>query len=153
MKNGTPLFLVEVTFEWYENRMHCLKSVQRQSYVWSQSKYRKMRIRNNFIFGHFSRNDGILFIHFYLLLRKIVITEQLDKNYFRRCYGNAFFESPIPKVLDHIYVRSSFSTITRYLDDDIWKTSYNWRLYEHGCQACTKAYNLLLYVSHFLKQA
>ena len=41
---------------------HCVKGVQIRSYFWSvfsciQSEYRKMRTRNNSVFGHFSRND------------------------------------------------------------------------------------------------
>ena len=43
------------------NSLHCVKSVQIRSYFWSvfsciQSKYRKIRTRNNSIFGHFSRS-------------------------------------------------------------------------------------------------
>ena len=41
--------------------IHCVKSVQIQSYFWSvfsciQSEYRKTRTRNNSVFGHFSRS-------------------------------------------------------------------------------------------------
>ena len=40
-----------------------MKSVQIQSYFWSvffriQSEYRKIRTRNNSVFGHFSRSDS-----------------------------------------------------------------------------------------------
>ena len=40
---------------------HCMKSVQIRSYFWSvfsciQSEYRKIRIRYNSVFGHFSRS-------------------------------------------------------------------------------------------------
>ena len=40
---------------------HCVKSVQIRSYFWSvffciQSEYRKIRTRNNSVFGHFSRS-------------------------------------------------------------------------------------------------
>ena len=41
----------------------------------------------------------------------------------------------MPKVLDQSYVQSSLSTITRHLDNDIWKTPYKWRFYRHRCQA------------------
>ena len=34
---------------------HCVKSVQIRSFFWSE--YRKIRIRKNFIFGHFLRNE------------------------------------------------------------------------------------------------
>ena len=33
---------------------HCMKSVQIQSYFWSE--YKKIRTRNNSVFGHFSRS-------------------------------------------------------------------------------------------------
>ena len=102
------------------------------------------------------RYHGILYIHFYFLFRNNVWREQLDKNNFCHCYSFFFFfffENAIPKVLDYSYVRSSFSTITRHFDNSIWKTPYNWRFYGHGCQACTKTFNLLLYASHFLKHA
>ena len=40
---------------------HCVERVQMQSYFWSaffciQSEYKKIRPRNNFVFGHFSHN-------------------------------------------------------------------------------------------------
>ena len=40
---------------------HCVKSIQMQSFFWSvfsriQSKYEKMRMRKNSVFGHFSRS-------------------------------------------------------------------------------------------------
>ena len=43
-------------------QIHCVKSVQIRSYLWSvfsciQSKYRKIRTRNNSAFGHFSHSD------------------------------------------------------------------------------------------------
>ena len=82
-----------------------------------------------------------------------VVKEQLGQNKFRRCYDFFFLESIIPKVLDHNDVQSSLSTITKHLDNGMWKTPYNWRFYENGCQACTKTFNLLLYASLSLKQA
>ena len=63
-----------------------------------------------------------------------------------------FFESIIPKVLDHNDNQNSLSTITKHLDNSIWKTPYNWRFYGHRCQTCTKILNLLLYASLSLKQ-
>ena len=41
---------------------HCVKSVQIRSYFWSvfsciQSEHRKIRTRNNSVFGHFSRTE------------------------------------------------------------------------------------------------
>ena len=53
---------------------------------------------------------------FIFLFRNNGIREQLYQNDFRCCYGEFFFESVIPQVLDHSYVQSSFSTITRHLD-------------------------------------
>ena len=43
------------------SRLTCEKSVQIRSYFWSvfsciRTEYRKMRTRNNSVFGHFSRN-------------------------------------------------------------------------------------------------
>ena len=35
-------------------KLHCVKSVQIQSFFWSE--YRKIRNRKNFVFGHFSRS-------------------------------------------------------------------------------------------------
>ena len=46
------------------------------------------------------------------------------------CYGNFVFESVIPKALDSSYVQS-FSSITRHLNNGIWKTRYNCRIYGH----------------------
>ena len=66
-KNGTPLFWVEVAFEWYESAM----------------------ISHVFIFSFLFKNSGK--------------REQVDENNFRHCYGKFFFESAIPKVLDHSY--------------------------------------------------
>ena len=93
-----------------------------------------------------------VFSFLFFLFRNNVIREKLDENDFRRCY--VFFpKSIILKVLDHSYVPSSLSTITRQLDNSIWKTPYNWIFYGHRCQACTKTFNLLLYASLSLKQA
>ena len=36
------------------------------------------------------------------------------------------------KLLDFCYVQSSFSTITRHIDNGIWKILYSWRFYGHG---------------------
>ena len=62
-----------------------------------------------------------------------------------------FPESIILKVLNHSYIQSFLSTITRHPDNGIWKTPYNWRFYGHQCQACTKKFNLsmlLLFLSN-----
>ena len=48
------------------------------------------------------------------------VREQLNENDFRHCYGN-FFEITILKLPDHSYVQSSFATITRHIDNGIWK--------------------------------
>ena len=39
---------------------------------------------------------------------------------------------PFWKLLDITYVQSSFSTITRHIDNGIWKTPCSWRFYRHG---------------------
>ena len=57
--------------------------------------------------------------HFYFLFRNNGIRDQLYQNDFCCCYGEIFFESVIAQVLDHSYVQSSFSTITRHLDNGI----------------------------------
>ena len=89
---------------------------------------------------------------FSFFLFRNVIREQFDEKDFRCCY--VFFpKSIIPKVLNRSYVQSSLSTITRQVDNSIWKTPYNWIFYGHRCRACTKAFNLLLYPSLSLKQA
>ena len=36
------------------------------------------------------------------------------------------------KLLDFSYVQRSFSTITRHIDNGIWKIFYSWRFYGHG---------------------
>ena len=36
------------------------------------------------------------------------------------------------KLLDFSYVQSSFWTITRHIDNGIWKIHYSWRFYGHG---------------------
>ena len=46
------------------------------------------------------------------------VREQLDENDFRHDYC-IFFESTILKILDHIYVQSSFATITGHFDKAI----------------------------------
>ena len=54
--------------------VHCVKSVQIQSYFWSifscngtnlriQSEYRKIQARNNSVFGHFSRSGTFNYFH------------------------------------------------------------------------------------------
>ena len=70
------------------------------------------------------RCHGILCFHLHFKFRNNAIREQLDENDFRRCYG-FFFESVIP-------ITAMFEVLSRHLDNGIWKTSYNWRLHEHG---------------------
>ena len=52
-----------VTFIW---PYHCVKSVQIRSYLWSvfsfiRTEYRKIRTRNNSVFGHFPGSVDLLF--------------------------------------------------------------------------------------------
>ena len=61
------------------------------------------------------RCHSILCFHFYFLFRNNGIREQLYQNDFCCCYGEFFFESVIPQVLDHSYVQSSF-----------YKTPWQW---------------------------
>ena len=62
---------------------------------------------------------------FIFMFRNNVVKEQLGQHNFRRCYVFFFLKSIIPKVLDHNDVESSGSTITKHLDNGIWKTPYN----------------------------
>ena len=87
----------------------------------------------------------IPWIHFYFLLRNNSKREKVDENEIRYCYGKSFFESVIPKIIDHNYVQSSFSTIAMHLDNGIWKTPYNWRFY--GREA-TQVPNLTRHLSY-----
>ena len=117
-KNGTPLFWIEVTFEWFEFAM---------------------------VF--------CVFI-FIFMFRSNVIREQLGQNNFRRCYGFFSRKYHFESTWSQRCSLSSFlSTITKHLDNGIWKTPYNWRFYGHRCQACSKTFNLLLHASLSLQQA
>ena len=51
------------------------------------------------------------------------VREQLDENNFRRYYS-IFFESNLLKLLNHSYVESSFTAITRNLGNDIQRSPY-----------------------------
>ena len=111
---------------------------------------RKMRLRCfelRWLLNGTDMSWHFVFSFLFFLFRNNVIREQLDENDFRRCY--VIFR----KVLHHSYVPSSLSTITRQLDNSIWKTPYNWIFYGNRCQACTKTFNLLLHASLSLKQA
>ena len=68
-----PTLFWSVLHDWVTIRIfHCVKSVQIRSYFWSlfsvfglvnlriQSGYRKIRTRNNSVFGHFSRSFWFL---------------------------------------------------------------------------------------------
>ena len=62
------IFEYVIWFCWvFTERVHCMESAQMRSYIWSvlscthiQSEYRKIRTRNNSLFGHFSRTGGII---------------------------------------------------------------------------------------------
>ena len=62
------------------------------------------------------RCHGIPCLHF--LFRSNGKKEHLDENDFRHSYGN-YFRGAVVKVLDFNYVQSSFSTITRHIDNGI----------------------------------
>ena len=55
---------------------------------------------------------------FYFLFRSDDKKEHLDENDFRHSYGN-YFRGAVVKVLDFSYVQTSFSTITRQIDNGI----------------------------------
>ena len=74
---------------------------------------------------------GISCFHFYcfFLFRNNGMTEILNKNNFRHCYGN-FFNSAVLKVTwSQLY--SKFF-LNRYIDHNIWETLNSWRFYENG---------------------
>ena len=60
-----------------------------------------------------------------------MIREELDENNFRHYYG-IFFGSTISKLLDQNNVQSSFATITRHLDNDIWTDILQLKICRHG---------------------
>ena len=73
------------------------------------------------LFNSMDKSWHSVFSFLFFLFRNTVIREQLDEDNFCRCY--VFFPgSIIPKVPHRSYVPSSFSTITRQLDNSIWKT-------------------------------
>ena len=48
------------------------------------------------------------------------------------------FKVAFLKLLYHSYVQSSFPTITRNIENNIWETLYSWRFYgmdEHTCKS------------------
>ena len=75
------------------------------------------------------RCHGIPCFHFYFLFRNNAIREQLDESDFLRCHGILLFESTWSHFFQN---QNSFSTITRHLNNGIWKTLYKWRFYGHG---------------------
>ena len=63
------IYIRDVFWKLFQNSSarHCEESVQMRSFFWSwfsctQSEYRKMRTRKNFVFGHFSRCSWVLAI-------------------------------------------------------------------------------------------
>ena len=57
----------------------------------------------------------IIGVSLFIFCLEPTLREQLDQNY----YG-IFFESTIPKPLDHSYIQISFPIITRHFDNGIW---------------------------------
>ena len=68
----------------------------------------------------FKRYEDAMILRAFIFLSCLepTVSEQLDENDFRLYYGN-FFESTILKLLEHSYVRSSFTNIKRYFDNGI----------------------------------
>ena len=65
--------------------IHCVKSVLIRSYFWSvfsciQSEYRKIRTRNNSVFGHFSRSDSYCQLATYLLVTLLIYSIYYQKS-------------------------------------------------------------------------
>ena len=54
---------------------HCMKSVQIQSYFWSE--YKKIRTRNNSVFGHFSRSARNYFNRRHKLIKTVIFLQQV----------------------------------------------------------------------------
>ena len=59
-----------------------------------------------------------VFLFFIILFRTNGKKDLLDENKFRQAYGN-YFEVQLWKLIDISYVQSSFSTITRNIDNAI----------------------------------
>ena len=64
-----------------KEQWHCAKSVQIGSYFWSvffciRIEYRKIRTRNNSVFGYFSRSED-LYNHYIFLLTKILMQSRV----------------------------------------------------------------------------
>ena len=53
---------------------------------------------------------------------------QLDEKDFHHCYGIFFPERAFWKLLDHSYVRSSFSTITIHIDNSLLKDALQFNI-------------------------
>ena len=58
-------------------------------------------------------------VSFFIFCFEPTVTEKLDENNFHHYYGS-LFNSTILKLIDHSYVQSSFTTITKHFDNGIW---------------------------------
>ena len=73
----------------------------------------------------------IFFVSIFIFCLEPMVREGLDENDFRHYYG-IFFESTIPKLLDHSYVQCSFAKIQGTLTTAFEMIHYSWRFYGHG---------------------
>ena len=69
------------------------------------------------------RYHGIWQVHFYFLFRTDDKKRHLDEHDFRHCCFFFFSKVPFFKLLDHSYVQSSFSVITRHVHNSVLKGS------------------------------
>ena len=87
-----------------------------------------------FIFLTFDWYEGTMvfsvFIFIFLFRSSDKKKKHLDENDCRHGYGN-YFKSAILKVTWY-QLFSKFSTITRHIDNSIWKKLYSWRFHGHG---------------------
>ena len=76
---------------------HCMKSVQIQSYFWSE--YKKIRTRNNSVFGHFSRSESFMF-------QKFISKWQNDE--FTNSNQDPMFSNDFSGILRNIILQGNF---------------------------------------------
>ena len=92
---------------------HCVKSVQIESYFWSvfsciRSEYRKIRTKNNSVFGHVLRSDREtpLFLSKAFVTMNLLISFLTGSDFTRYSMEHLFFRS---KILTHGRAGSCFS--------------------------------------------
>ena len=67
-------------------------------------------------------NPMIFCVSFFIFCLEPTVREQLDEDDFRHCYG-IFFRKYRSETTWSSHVQSSFATITRHFDNDIWNNT------------------------------